>query len=131
MPAHNIVYKTLGFKWLIQTFCPALAFVSADRNEARNPQRFIHVTVVGNARRQCSRNLKIEQKLNRSDKNIIIFRNEKRNSIYRFNLSCELDNSRSGNWTWFTRSERIIVYSLCCNLYATARYLCNNSSKTS
>src|SRR5699024_5883457 len=88
-------------------------------------------TVVGNARRQCSRNLKIEQKLNRSDKNIIIFRNEKRNSIYRFNLSCELDNSRSGNWTWFTRSERIIVYSLCCNLYATARYLCNNSSKTS
>ena|GEM_PF-2438595 len=39
---HNIVYKTLGFKWLISKFCPALAFVSADRNEARNPQRFTH-----------------------------------------------------------------------------------------
>ncbi len=39
------MYKTLGFKWLIEAFCPASAFVSADRNEARNPQRFIHVTV--------------------------------------------------------------------------------------
>jgi len=36
----NIVYKTLGFKWLIESSCPALAFVSADRDEARNPQRF-------------------------------------------------------------------------------------------
>jgi|BioPla2DNA2_1021312.scaffolds.fasta_scaffold77833_1 hypothetical protein len=41
MPAHNILYKALGFKWLNQVFCPASAFVSADRNEARNPQRFI------------------------------------------------------------------------------------------
>jgi hypothetical protein len=41
----NIVYKTLGFKWLNQAFCPASAFVSADRNEDRNPQRFIHATV--------------------------------------------------------------------------------------
>jgi|LDZT01.1.fsa_nt_gi hypothetical protein len=40
----NIVYKTLGFRWLNQAFCPASAFVSADRNEARNPQRFIHAT---------------------------------------------------------------------------------------
>jgi hypothetical protein len=37
------MYKTLGFKWLIEVFCPASAFVTADRNEARNPQRFIHV----------------------------------------------------------------------------------------
>ena len=43
----NIVYKTLGFKWLIEAFCPASTFVSADRDEARNPQRFIHVTVMG------------------------------------------------------------------------------------
>jgi len=42
---HNIVYKTLGVKWLIQTFCPVSAIVSADRNEARNPQHFIHATV--------------------------------------------------------------------------------------
>ena len=28
---------TLGFKWLSQAFCPALALVSGDRNEARNP----------------------------------------------------------------------------------------------
>ena len=39
------MYKTLGFKWLFEMFCPAAAFVSADRVEARNPQRFIHVTV--------------------------------------------------------------------------------------
>ena len=39
------MYKTLGVKWLFEVFCPASAFVSADRAEARNPQRFIHVTV--------------------------------------------------------------------------------------
>jgi hypothetical protein len=47
----NIVYKTLGYKWLIQVFCPVLAFVSADRNEARNPQRFIHATVSNKAKK--------------------------------------------------------------------------------
>lgn len=41
------MYKTLGFNWLIEVFCPALAFVTADSEEARNPQRFIHVTVMG------------------------------------------------------------------------------------
>ena len=40
------MYKTLGFKWLLKVFCPASAFVTADRYEARNPQRFIHVTVM-------------------------------------------------------------------------------------
>jgi hypothetical protein len=50
MPAHNIMYKTLGFKWLIEAFCPTSAFVSADSVEARNPQRFIHVTVSGHAK---------------------------------------------------------------------------------
>ncbi len=44
----NIVYKTMGFKCLIQATCPASAFVSADRNEARNPKRFIYATVVAN-----------------------------------------------------------------------------------
>jgi len=39
------MYKTLGFRWLIEISCPASALVSADRDEARNPQRFIHVTV--------------------------------------------------------------------------------------
>jgi hypothetical protein len=39
------VYKVLVFKWLNQAFCTAWAFVSADRNEARNPQRFIHANV--------------------------------------------------------------------------------------
>lgn len=47
-PAHNIMYKTLGLKWLFECFCPASAFVSADSVEARNPQRFIHVAVSGN-----------------------------------------------------------------------------------
>jgi len=41
------MYKTLGFKRIREAFCPAIAFVTADRDEARNPQRFIHVTVMG------------------------------------------------------------------------------------
>jgi hypothetical protein len=40
------MYKTLGFKWLFELFCPASAFATADSDEARNPQRFIHVSVV-------------------------------------------------------------------------------------
>ena len=39
------MYKTLGFKWLRECFCPASAFATADSDEARNPQRFIHVAV--------------------------------------------------------------------------------------
>ena len=39
------MYKTLGFRWLLEVFYPAFAFATADRDEARNPQRFIHVTV--------------------------------------------------------------------------------------
>ena len=42
---YNITYKTLGFKWLRECFCPASAFATADSDEARNPQRFIHVAV--------------------------------------------------------------------------------------
>ena len=50
------MYKTLGFRRLFECFCPALAFVSADRYEARNPQRFIHVTVVFHAKeRPCDK----------------------------------------------------------------------------
>jgi hypothetical protein len=45
MPVPNIMYKTLGFRWVYEAFCPASAFVTADRDEARNPQRFIHVSV--------------------------------------------------------------------------------------
>ena len=39
--SYNIMYKTLGFKWLCECFCPASAFATADSDEARNPQRFI------------------------------------------------------------------------------------------
>ena len=46
--AYNIMYKTLGFRCLFEPSRPASAFVSADRDVARNPQRFIHVTVVCN-----------------------------------------------------------------------------------
>ncbi len=42
MAAHNIMYKTLRFKWLIEV---------SDSDEARNPQRFIHVTVVAKLRK--------------------------------------------------------------------------------
>lgn len=39
------MYKTLGFMWLHEVFCPASAFATADRDGARNPQHFIHVSV--------------------------------------------------------------------------------------
>jgi hypothetical protein len=42
------MYKALGFKCLFKVFCPVSAFVTAERDEARNPQRFIHVTVGNN-----------------------------------------------------------------------------------
>jgi hypothetical protein len=42
------MYKTLGFKWFCQVLCPASAFATADRDEARNPQHFIHVSVMLN-----------------------------------------------------------------------------------
>ena len=48
------MYKTLGFRWLLERFCPASAFATVDRDEARNPQRFIHVTVMGNFKNEHS-----------------------------------------------------------------------------
>lgn len=51
---HNIMYKTLGFMWLHEMFCPASAFVTAESDEARNPQRFIHVSVIPHARKGLS-----------------------------------------------------------------------------
>jgi hypothetical protein len=42
------MYKTLGVKLLFEASFLASAFVSADSDEARNPQRFIHVSVGGN-----------------------------------------------------------------------------------
>jgi hypothetical protein len=41
------MYKTLGFKWFCQVLFPASAIATADRDEARNPQRFIHVPLWG------------------------------------------------------------------------------------
>jgi hypothetical protein len=37
--------KYLGAYWLLETFCPASAFVTVDRDEPANPKHFIHVTV--------------------------------------------------------------------------------------
>lgn len=44
--------KTLGFRWLIEVFCPASAFSTADSDEVRNPQRFTHVTVTGKRKKR-------------------------------------------------------------------------------
>lgn len=52
------MYKTLGFRWFCQVFCPASAFAKADREEARNPQRFIHVSVVAHRRTHASKSSK-------------------------------------------------------------------------
>lgn len=40
------MYITLRFKRLREAFCPASVFLTADRDEARNRQYFIYVTVV-------------------------------------------------------------------------------------
>ncbi len=37
--------NALEFSCLCEIFCPASAFATADRQEARIPQRFIHLTV--------------------------------------------------------------------------------------
>ncbi len=47
------MYKTLGFMWLFEVFCPASAYATADRDEARNPQRFIHVSVTNKPKRKA------------------------------------------------------------------------------
>ena len=57
------MYKTLGFKWLFGTFCPAPAFLTADSDEARNPQRFIHVTVGYNNEKTTSDNINLQFQL--------------------------------------------------------------------
>jgi hypothetical protein len=54
------MYKTLGVKWLLEVFCPALAFATADRDEARNPQRFIHASVSNNNKKNTLNNEKIK-----------------------------------------------------------------------
>ncbi len=54
------MYKTLGVKWLSESFCPASAFVSADSDEARNPQRFIHATVSNKAKKTADYKLEKE-----------------------------------------------------------------------
>jgi hypothetical protein len=56
------MYKTLGFKWLHEVFCPAFAFVTADRKVARNPQRFNTCTVNSHAKRPLH-NQEQEQKI--------------------------------------------------------------------
>jgi len=56
------MYKTLGFKWLHEVFCPAFAFVTADRKVARNPQRFNTCTVTSHAKRPLH-NQEQEQKI--------------------------------------------------------------------
>ncbi len=52
------MYKTLGVRWLCGVFCHASTFVSADSDEARNPQRFIHVNVVFHAKTENRNNIK-------------------------------------------------------------------------
>ncbi len=53
------MYKTLGFRWLFESFCPAFAFATADRDEARNPQHFINVSVRGNHKKKEKLTFKI------------------------------------------------------------------------
>jgi hypothetical protein len=49
------MYKTLGFKWFCQRLLPATTLATADSDEARNPQRFIHVSVIGHPKKDTDR----------------------------------------------------------------------------
>jgi len=51
----NIAFKILEYKLLIQAFRPATAFVSVDRNEARNHLRNLHATVMPHPKRRHER----------------------------------------------------------------------------
>lgn len=53
------MYKTLGAKCLFKISCPASAFATADRNVARNPQRFIRVIVVRHYKQTVNINLNL------------------------------------------------------------------------
>jgi len=63
------MYKTLGYKCLFETFSPKTAFVPENSDEDRNPQHFIHMTIVDNfnvvlnMKRQSLKNLKINRDL--------------------------------------------------------------------
>ena len=61
--AGNIMYKTLGLMWLCEALCPASAFVTADSDEARNPQRFIHVTVSIHAKKRLGDRLLVSRQI--------------------------------------------------------------------
>ena len=68
------MYKTLGFKWLRECFCPASAFATADRDGARNPQHFIHVAVVRHfpiTHRKTTRKYTDQHEFNRIENNHI------------------------------------------------------------
>jgi len=55
------MYKTLGVKWLHEALCSESAFATADREEARNPQRFIYVTVTTQFKKTTERFVILEQ----------------------------------------------------------------------
>ena len=55
------MYKILGVWQLSARFCPASAFVTADSDEARNPQHFIHVTVMGKFKKRYSEMTQIKE----------------------------------------------------------------------
>jgi len=50
----------LGVKWLNQAFCPAQTLVLADRNVARNPQRFIHANHYESAKKRTKNDKKLK-----------------------------------------------------------------------
>ena len=56
------MYKTLGFKWLHEQFCPASAFATADSDDARNPQRFIHVPLQASVKTDIDNNKQLKLK---------------------------------------------------------------------
>ena len=63
------MYKILGVWQLSASFCPASAFVTADSDEARNPQHFIHVTVRQHNKEQENRSINFKLKSNEENFN--------------------------------------------------------------
>ena len=78
----------LAKEWFEKIEAPEKAFFtfenSAHGTIMEEPEKFVQIIR--------------EITLNRSDRNIKFYKNEKSNSIYLFNQPCELGSSRCGHW---------------------------------
>ena len=62
------MYKTLGFRWLFEIFCHETDFVTADRDEARNPLLAILSNIWFHAKQTVYTNINLKKRLTNEKK---------------------------------------------------------------